>query len=218
MTLSAAESPPPCLPTPQQLNVQLDTREGHILLRDLQINADTLNQYLVDKPYQLSEGRIGSVYLSICYEKILSDSFTLTLSNVELVLVRNPEVAAAAASKKDDHAGTGTPCGSFLILEVAAQMESPVIVLVLLLATPHLLPPALTAKVVCLSEQGLRSAARRDGQEAIRRPPPPPQRWMRRLTRSCSGRPGRRTAGSGSSPSGSSRSRPRCEWWSRTSR
>ena len=56
-------------------------------LHDLTINAHAINEHLVGQPFRLKKGRIRALRVTICYEKILSESFTVCLEGVELDFV-----------------------------------------------------------------------------------------------------------------------------------
>lgn len=92
-------------------------RAGVLELQDLTINAAAINEHLVGQPFRLKRGTIKGLRVTICYEKILSESFTLSLEGVELELV--------PANDAGDGSPSSTPRGSPTPLNEPRHSPSP---------------------------------------------------------------------------------------------
>jgi hypothetical protein len=80
----------------QQLDVRL--RAGLVELSDLPIKAEAVNELLIGKPVKVARGSIRALKVNICYDKLLSDSFTVGLEGVDIVLVPNAAGMEAEAA------------------------------------------------------------------------------------------------------------------------
>jgi len=89
----------------QQL-VDVRLRAGVLELHDLSINAHAINEHLVGQPFRLKRGRVCALRVTIDYEKILSESFTVDLEGVVLDFVpASTELDTPGSSR----GGTPTP-------------------------------------------------------------------------------------------------------------
>lgn len=113
-----------------QLNVQL--RSGKIELHNLALNISVLNSYLVGLPFRVREGTIDVVKASIAYSNILTESCSVQIEGIRMIVVPQGEFqdnVAKSTSHATDTNGSShqpvpsSPTNSTSLLVDDASME-----------------------------------------------------------------------------------------------
>ena len=74
----------------QQLEVK--SREGRVILRDLSLCAESINEYLHDAPITVVSATVRELHALISYSTILTDGCTFTGHGVRIILAPNTRI------------------------------------------------------------------------------------------------------------------------------